>query len=126
MNALGMRSDLRKRLNRRMDEVFLRAGHDAKNRKKTDRRMEFVFVATRRNSHEAVDVNVDPRQVRQGVDFQVQLWCIVDGWKGSYSYLLNRNARCQGSFNQGTACGSCFCTFQGLGLTWMKNHQAST
>jgi hypothetical protein len=70
MNALGMRSDLRKRLNRRMDEVFLRAGHDAKNRKKTDRRMEFVFVATRRNSHEAVDVNVDPRQVRQGVEFR--------------------------------------------------------
>jgi hypothetical protein len=59
MNALAMRLDLRKRFEQEIGyEVFLRAGHDAKNGKKTDRRMEFVFLATRRNSHEAVDVNV--------------------------------------------------------------------
>ena len=109
-----------------MDEVFLRAGHDAKNRKKTDRRMEFVFVATRRNSHEAVDVNVDPRQVRQGVEFRSSSGASWMAGRVRTRICLNRNARCQGSFNQGTACGCCFCTFQGLGLTWMKNYQAST
>jgi len=36
---------------------ILRAGHDAKYRKKTDRRRKFILVA-RRNSCEAVDVNV--------------------------------------------------------------------
>lgn len=51
-------------------EVFLRAGHDAKKRKKTDRRMEFVFVATRCNSHEQLTLMFDPRQVRQGVEFR--------------------------------------------------------
>lgn len=66
MNALAMRLDFKEAFEQENGfEVFLRAGHDAKNRKKTDRMMEFVFLATRRNSHEAVDVNVDPRQVQQ-------------------------------------------------------------
>jgi len=37
--------------------------------------------------------------------------------EGSYSYLLNWNARCPGGFNRGTACGCAFCTIQELGAS---------